>query len=116
MIIVELLQAVQPRYYRALYAALFDSRLASSSKQAMFLNLLFKSLKADRDLIRVKAFVKRFLQVLSSGVGCQGEPSFICGGLFLLGEVHPIDLRIGPFSFRAVIHHYARLTRCSIPT
>jgi hypothetical protein len=81
----------------------------------MFLNLLFKSLKADQDLIRVKAFVKRFLQVLSSGVGCGGEPSFICGGLFLLGEVCPIDLDIGLFSVRTVIHHHARLTRCGIP-
>lgn len=87
MIIAEPLQVVQPRYYRALYATLLDSRLASSSKQAMFLNLLFKSLKVDQDLIRVRAFVKRFLQVLSSGVGCGGDPSFICGGLFLLGEV-----------------------------
>jgi len=112
--ITDRLQAIQPRYYRALYATLLDFRLASSSKQAMFLNLLFKSLKADQDLIRVKAFVKRFLQVLSSG-GCGGEPSFICGGLFLLGEVCPIDLKIGHFSVRTVIHHHTRLTRCCIP-
>ncbi len=65
----------------------------------MFLNLLFKSLKADHDLLRVKAFVKRFLQVLSSGVGCGGEPSFLCGGLFLLGEVGLVDLRFGPSKF-----------------
>ncbi|KZP12424.1 hypothetical protein FIBSPDRAFT_898186 [Athelia psychrophila] len=35
------------RFYRTLYASLHDPRLAASSKQAMYLNLLFKSLKAD---------------------------------------------------------------------
>jgi len=51
----------------------------------MYLNLLFKSLKLDENINRVKAFVKRFLQALMTGPGF--EPSFICGGLFLLGEV-----------------------------
>jgi ribosome biogenesis protein MAK21 len=51
----------------------------------MYLNLLFKSLKLDKNAARVKAFVKRFLQALMTGPGF--EPSFICGGLFLLGEV-----------------------------
>lgn len=51
----------------------------------MYLNLLFKSLKLDKNTARVKAFVKRFLQALLTGPGF--EPSFICGGLFLLGEV-----------------------------
>jgi ribosome biogenesis protein MAK21 len=68
-----------------LYASILDPRLAVSSKQAMYLNLLFKSLKLDKNAARVKAFVKRFLQALMTGPGF--EPSFICGGLFLLGEV-----------------------------
>lgn len=84
------LQTVRPRYYRALYASLIDPRLSSSSKQAMYLNLLFKSIKTDPDPARVKAFVKRFLQALISGPGY--EPSFICGGLFLLGEVNTLTL------------------------
>lgn len=80
--------SVQTRYLRTLYASLLDHRLATSSKQAMYLNLLFKSLKLDNDLQRVKAFVKRFLQALLSGPGY--EPSFICGGLFLLGELFTV--------------------------
>jgi ribosome biogenesis protein MAK21 len=64
-----------------------DSRLATSSKQAMYLNLLFKSVKADPDKggERVKALLRRFVQVLVSGGG--GETEFVAGGLFLLGEV-----------------------------
>ena len=53
-----------------------------SSKQAMYLNLLFRAMKADDELPRLMAFVKRFLQSLGTH-----QPSFICGGLFLLGEV-----------------------------
>lgn len=48
----------------------------------MFLNLLYKSLKADAVLRRVKAFVKRLLQV-----SAQQNASFICGALFLVSEL-----------------------------
>ncbi|SMN21841.1 similar to Saccharomyces cerevisiae YDR060W MAK21 Constituent of 66S pre-ribosomal particles, required for large (60S) ribosomal subunit biogenesis [Maudiozyma saulgeensis] len=52
------------RYYRTLYEALLDQRLLNSSKQGIFLNLLFKSLKQDAaNVARVEAFVKRILQV-----------------------------------------------------
>jgi ribosome biogenesis protein MAK21 len=54
----------------------------------MYLNLLFKSLKADEDKERVKAFVRRFVQVLVSGGG--GAMEFVAGGLYLLGEVSAI--------------------------
>ncbi|KAF8581187.1 CBF-domain-containing protein [Ramaria rubella] len=73
---------VAARFYRALYISLVDPRLATSVKQAMYLNLLFKAIKADSDHARVAAFVKRIIQVL--GVH---KPEFICGGLYLLGEL-----------------------------
>lgn len=75
------------RFYRTLYDSLLDSRLAMSSKQAMYLNLLFKAMKADEDPNRRKAFVKRLCQVLSVH-----DAPFVCGALFLLGELfraHP---------------------------
>ncbi|EMD35825.1 hypothetical protein CERSUDRAFT_138554 [Gelatoporia subvermispora B] len=75
------------RFYRALYASLTDQRLASSNKQAMYLNLLFKALKADHNLERVKAFVRRFLQLLAVGIGGNGGTEFVAGGLYLLGEL-----------------------------
>jgi ribosome biogenesis protein MAK21 len=76
--------AIVSRYYRALYATLLDSRLHTTRNQALFLNLLFKSLKADSEHARVSAFVKRFCQVLASGFG---GVEFVAGGLWLLGEV-----------------------------
>jgi len=55
----------------------------------MYLNLLFKSLKADvggdGGVERIKAVVRRLVQVLVSGGG--GATEFVAGGLYLLGEV-----------------------------
>ena len=53
------------RYYRTLYESLLDERLANSSKQGIYLNLLYKSLTNDRDIPRVQSFVKRILQIVS---------------------------------------------------
>ncbi|KAJ4490490.1 CBF/Mak21 family-domain-containing protein [Lentinula aciculospora] len=81
-------KSIVDRYYRALYASLHDERLATSSKQAMYLNLLFKSIKADAGNFeneRIKALIKRFAQVLVSGGN--GATEFIAGGLYLLGEL-----------------------------
>lgn len=67
------------RFYRTLYESLLDPRLIASSKQALYLNLLYRSLKADVDVRRVKAFVKRMLQILNLH-----QPSFICGVIYLI--------------------------------
>uniref|UniRef100_A0A671QN16 CCAAT/enhancer-binding protein zeta n=1 Tax=Sinocyclocheilus anshuiensis TaxID=1608454 RepID=A0A671QN16_9TELE len=75
-------QTISDRYYVALYRKLLDPGLSSSSRKSMFLNLLYKSLKADIVLRRVKAFVKRLLQV-----SCEQTPAFACGVLFLVSEV-----------------------------
>lgn len=75
---------IPSRFYRALYATLLDPRLYTTRNQALFLNLLFKSLKADEEKARVMAFVKRFCQLLASG---SGGSEFVAGGLWLLGEV-----------------------------
>ncbi|NXK49006.1 CEBPZ protein, partial [Chauna torquata] len=75
-------QTVSDRYYAALYKKLLDPGLAACSKPSMFLNLVYKSLKADVVLRRVKAFVKRLLQVTSGQM-----PPFICGTLYLLSEL-----------------------------
>ena len=77
--------SVTARFYRTLYASLYDPRLSDSSKQAMYLNLLFKCIKSDKNLERAKAFVRRFIQILASGGG--GGTEFTAGGLHLLGEV-----------------------------
>ena len=57
--------------------------------QAMFLNLLFKSVKSDPEINRVKAFLKRILQICSTH-----SPPFICGCLFLISEVSFLGMAI----------------------
>ncbi|KAF1831488.1 CBF-domain-containing protein [Decorospora gaudefroyi] len=70
------------RFYRTLYESLLDPRLMSTSKHIMFLNLLYRSLKADTSIKRVKAFVKRLLQIIH-----MHGPPFICGVLYLINEL-----------------------------
>ncbi|KAJ0061117.1 hypothetical protein NL108_007854 [Boleophthalmus pectinirostris] len=89
-------QSVSDRYYGALYRKLLDPGLSGSSRQGMFLNLLYKSLRSDSVLRRVKSFVKRLLQV--SG---EQSPAFVCGALFLLSEV----LKTRP-GLRTLLHNY----------
>jgi len=55
--------------------------------QALFLNLLFKSVKVDPELGRVKAFLKRILQVCTSHA-----PPFVCGCLIMLSEVSDVGV------------------------
>lgn len=74
--------AASDRFYRTLYESLLDPRLVTASKQQLYLNLLHRSLKADMNLKRTKAFVKRLLQILSLH-----DPSFICGVFFLLKDL-----------------------------
>ena len=67
------------RFYRTLYESLLDPRLVTSSKQALYLNLLLRALKSDVDVRRVKAFAKRMLQI--AGLH---QPPFICGLLYVV--------------------------------
>ncbi|KAI3332168.1 CBF-domain-containing protein [Xylariaceae sp. AK1471] len=75
-------QLATERYYRTLYESLLDPRLITSSKQSLYLNLLYRSLKADVDVRRVKAFVKRMLQILNLH-----QHSFVCGIIYLAIEL-----------------------------
>lgn len=72
------------RYYRTLYESLLDPRLANSSKQGIYLNLLFKSLKNDiANIPRVLAFVKRMLQICSHWLNVGA----VAGMLYLMMEL-----------------------------
>lgn len=75
-------QVAADRFYRTLYESLLDPRVATSSKQSLYLNLLYKSLKNDLNTRRVKAFVKRLVQIMGLH-----QPSFICGVFFLIREL-----------------------------
>lgn len=70
------------RFFRTLYESLLDPRLITSSKHALYLNLLYRALRSDLNIKRVKTFAKRILQVLTLH-----QPPFICGILYLLREL-----------------------------
>jgi len=80
--VMESRKTVTDRYYRALYEKLFDLGINTTRKRTMFLNIIYKSMKSDPAINRIKAFFKRLLQVAS----CE-EPNFVCGLLYLLSEV-----------------------------
>ena len=73
------------RFYRTLYESILDPRLLSSSKQILYLNLLYRSLKSDLSVRRVKAFIKRLLQVVTLH-----EPPFACAIIYLVGELQKV--------------------------
>ncbi|RHZ74358.1 hypothetical protein Glove_225g52 [Diversispora epigaea] len=80
-------ESLSDRFYRALYQSLLDPRLVTSSKHAMYLNLLFKSLKNDSLIVRTEAFIKRLIQICGHHF-----PPFICGALYLISALvqkHP---------------------------
>jgi ribosome biogenesis protein MAK21 len=70
------------RFYKTLYESLLDPRLITSSKHTLYLNLLFRALRSDVNIKRVKAFAKRMLQIITLH-----QPPFICGVLYLLSEL-----------------------------
>lgn len=78
-------QGSNDRFYRTLYESLLDPRILTSSKQALFLNLLFKALRSDLNIRRVKAFSKRLLQITA-----MHQASFACGSLYLLRELESV--------------------------
>ena len=73
------------RFYRTLYESLLDPRLLNTSKQALYLNLLFKALRSDLNVKRVKAFIKRLLQVVP-----MHQPSFACAAIYLVREMEGV--------------------------
>lgn len=75
-------QVGSDRFYRTLYESLLDPRILTSSKQAMYLNLLFRALKADLNVRRVRAFVKRLSQMITLH-----QPAFVCGAIYLIKEL-----------------------------
>ncbi|KAG1470191.1 hypothetical protein G6F56_002826 [Rhizopus delemar] len=70
------------RFYRTLYESLLDPRIHQSSKQSMYLNLLFKAIRADTDMRRIMAYVKRMVQIAS-----RHQPAFVCGIFFLISQL-----------------------------
>ncbi|TPX36685.1 hypothetical protein SmJEL517_g01384 [Synchytrium microbalum] len=73
---------VTDRYYRVLYNTLLDPRLYTASRQAVYLNLLYRSLKVDASLNRARAMLKRLVQACTLA-----QVPFVCASLFMVGEI-----------------------------
>jgi len=57
-------QNISERYYSTLYRKLLDPALKASSKQAAFLNLLFKSIKRDESERRIQVWDSTLIVLL----------------------------------------------------
>eukprot|EP00118_Oscarella_pearsei_P007800 m.39090 g.39090 ORF g.39090 m.39090 type:complete len:956 (+) comp32671_c0_seq4:18-2885(+) len=80
--VMESRESMSDRFFQAIYSKLFDPQLLKASKLSMFFNVLYKSMKVDPSVQRIKAFLKRQLQVC-----LQSDPSFICSMLYLISEI-----------------------------
>ncbi len=96
LMLIQQLVAVHPgtadRFYRTLYESLLDPRLLTTSKQALYLNLLYKAMSADLSAKRVKAFTKRLLQVASLH-----QASFASATIYLVRELESVFPSLRPF-------------------
>lgn len=81
--IMESSDNLSDRFYMVLYRKLCDPTLKNSNRQVHFLNLLFRAIKKDYAKARIKAFVKRLLQIC-----CYQSSPFVCGALCLLSELY----------------------------
>ncbi|KAE9357934.1 CCAAT/enhancer-binding protein zeta [Phytophthora fragariae] len=81
--------SVSDRFYSALYGKLIDPKVRETSKHTLFLNLIFRAIKADVSPARAGAFTKRLLQLASVM-----PPAFACAVLFLLSELLKVKLQL----------------------
>jgi ribosome biogenesis protein MAK21 len=87
--VIESREDMVNRYFNALYRRMFDLEWRNTAKQTYFLNLLYNSLIKDESLPRIKAFVKRLLQICFS----QNVP-FVCGSFMLISELLKVKKNI----------------------
>ncbi|RVE53804.1 hypothetical protein evm_001466 [Chilo suppressalis] len=70
------------RYYTSLYRKLTNPDIFNTSHSALLFSLIYKSLKQDKNIPRVAAFIKRLLQLC-----CYMSPAQSCGMLFVISQV-----------------------------
>ncbi|CAF1013413.1 unnamed protein product [Adineta ricciae] len=90
---------IDDRYYNALYKKLSEPEWKNSKMLSTFLNLIFKSMLKDSMESRIRAFIKRLLQL-----SLFNDVPFICGILLLISELvkrHPNGSRLLLFSQKA---------------
>ena len=74
--------ALSDRFYRALYQRLQSDDIMTTSKHSMLLNIIYKSMKVDTKIGRVRAIIMRLLQMCFN----MGN-AFVCAVLYTISEV-----------------------------
>jgi len=97
--IAEQRSEIDDRFYNALYKKLSEPEWKNSKMLSTFLNLIFKSMLKDVMEARIRAFVKRLLQLCLFN-----DVPFTCGILLLISELvkrHSTGQRLLIFSQKA---------------
>jgi ribosome biogenesis protein MAK21 len=71
------------RYMRALYESLLHDGFRASTHPAVFFNLVYRSLKRDAHVGRLRAFVKRLLAVVMEGC----VSNVVCASLYMVSKL-----------------------------
>ncbi|XP_065340687.1 CCAAT/enhancer-binding protein zeta [Cloeon dipterum] len=74
--------SIEDRFYSALYKKMLDPEALKTKHLALFLNIVYKSLKNDSKPARVQAYVKRLLQLALSA-----HSNLACSILYLVSQV-----------------------------
>eukprot|EP01138_Halocafeteria_seosinensis_P014490 gb/GECG01014793.1/.p1 GENE.gb/GECG01014793.1/~~gb/GECG01014793.1/.p1 ORF type:complete len:827 (+),score=142.82 gb/GECG01014793.1/:1-2481(+) len=77
-------ESFRDRFYTALYSTLFRQDLPYTNKHHLFLNLVYRALRDDKDEHRVATLVKRLLQVAT-----YMSASFAAAVLYLVSDLAP---------------------------
>lgn len=70
------------RFYSAFYKKLLDPQIGVGNKRAIFLNLLYRVLRNDHSVIRLKAFIKRIFQII-----LYYPANMACATLYVVSQV-----------------------------
>ncbi|XP_066593700.1 CCAAT/enhancer-binding protein zeta-like isoform X1 [Prorops nasuta] len=79
------------RFHSAFYRKLLCPQIGIANKCAMFLNLLFRVLKRDKSILRLRAYIKRVLQI-----ALYFPPNMACATLYVISRVIKVrkDLKV----------------------
>ncbi|PRP86174.1 ribosome biogenesis protein MAK21 [Planoprotostelium fungivorum] len=73
---------ITPRFFKMMYDRILFMNSHTATAHTQFLNILYKIMKVDGDDNRVRAFVKRLLQMCALA-----EPEVICASLVLVSSI-----------------------------
>ena len=90
------------RFYRTLYEVVLKVQLAKAAKMDEYFGLIFRAMKADRNVARVVSFLKRLLQMCFIN-----EANFAAATLLVVSEIlrSRKDVRYEIFQFDVVNKH-----------